>query len=462
LDRRKENGDRGESLTETRQAASLRRRILFAGSAYYASHSLFARFGMRPGSFHRWFSPFLARSLFDGVEMLRLCGSVPCPGQIHAVATKVSERLPQHPRYRGYWYDKENHSLVGMFLGVDAIRHNGRYHIIECNLNAALRPERRAMYPEHIDPYITKLAELAAANGFERVVAYQQRWNAIAYEDFRRASERYGVEFVAASHPLYDRTARVPMIGLPEPLQPRTIYVVFAHQRTPLSHFLHNKAASAAWLPDAIASQLGPESLAAGIPSYDRPTLPDVPTAPNWPNLVIKLASGDEGKFVAMGRFATVEDAHRALHLRAIGDIPSVFKLGRLYRAASALTAEQKVIYQPFIPPEINNGFARTFRINVFISPLLNSYLSGHGIISCAAAPELLPFGLVQDIRPFLTSFSHDASYERPEPQVETELEKFARDFGIVANHAIKDRFECAAVPCDSQTEHHQKARNAK
>jgi hypothetical protein len=449
-------------LTRTRQAASLRRRILFAGSAYYASHSLFARFGLRPGSFHRWFSPFLARSLFDGVEMLRLCGSVPCPGQVHAVAAKVSERLPQHPRFRGYWYDKENHSLVGMFLGIDAIRHNGRYHIIECNLNAAMRPERRAMYPEHIDPYVTKLAELAAANGFERVVACRDNWHDSAYEDFQRASEHYGVEFAAVSHPLYDRTARVPMIGLPQPLQPRTIYVVFAHQRTPLSHFLHNKAANAAWLPDAITSQLGPESLVAGIPSYDRPTLPGVPTAPNWPNLVIKLASGDEGKFVAMGRFATVEDAHRALHLRATGDIPSVFKLGRVYRTASALTAEQKVIYQPFIPPEINNGFARTFRINVFISPLLNSYLSGHGIISCAAAPELLPFGLVQDIRPFLTSFSHGASYERPEPQVETELEKFARDFGIVADHAIKDRFECAAVPCDSQTEQHQKARYEK
>ena len=82
-------------MTKTRQAASLRRRILFAGSAYYASHSLFARFGMRHGSFHLWFSPFLARSLFDGVEMLRLCGSVPCPGQIHTVATKGRSKIMQ-------------------------------------------------------------------------------------------------------------------------------------------------------------------------------------------------------------------------------------------------------------------------------------------------------------------------------------------------------------------------------
>ena len=160
-----------------------------------------------------------------------------------------------------------------------------------------------------------------------------------------------------------------------------------------------------------------------------------------------------------MGRFETLEDAHRALQLRRTDGIPGFFKVGWAQRIASALTAEQMVVYQPFVPPEPHNGLARKYRINLFISPLFNSYLSAHGVISRSALPQQLPLGLVPDVHPFMISVSHGATFERLEPHVEFELDGFARDFGIVAGRAIEERFETAPAPRVSPMDHHHKAR---
>lgn len=59
----------------------------------------------------------------DLVESLRMRRLVPYPGQPHLAALDARVRLPQDPRYRSYWYDPSTHSMVGMHLGIDLIRH---------------------------------------------------------------------------------------------------------------------------------------------------------------------------------------------------------------------------------------------------------------------------------------------------------------------------------------------------
>jgi hypothetical protein len=69
-----------------------------------------------------------AQLAFDLAESLRAREKPDRPGRVHQAAFDVPARLPQHPRYLGYWYDEASHVLIGMHLGLDLNRSGGRYH----------------------------------------------------------------------------------------------------------------------------------------------------------------------------------------------------------------------------------------------------------------------------------------------------------------------------------------------
>jgi hypothetical protein len=425
-------------------AASLRRRVMFAASCFLACDALRQRIS-------RQYLRDPARMLYgaanlvnDSVETLRSGAPVPQFGRVHAVATQVSCRLPQHPRYRSYWYDPARHSLVGLNLGLDVIRRDGKFHIVEVNLNAALRAERRAVFDCEFDPLISNLATAARAHGFDRVVLFARTWRDFHHEEFARASGEFGVAFVGASSPLHDDNPRHPMLALPEQLQNNTIYVVCIRQPSPLAHMLHNKASTASWLPDAIERFTDAEDPITCIPTFDRIVLPNESPPPNSPNLVVKLASGDRGKFVEMGRFRSVEDAEEALQLRGPHRIPAIFNVGVLERLKDRLLPRLQAIYQPYVVPEVREGRARKIRVHVFISPLIDSFLSAHCGLGRKVLPDHLPYGLIdrRQRRAFVVNFSDTGGYRRAEPEVEDELKDFARAFGRAAKGTLEGRFD--------------------
>jgi hypothetical protein len=123
--------------------ASLHRRIRFAASCRYGID----RALLAPGLWRSfWLStlPYgTATVAFDLLEFLRTRGQADQLGRPHLAALAAPLRLPQDPRYLGYWYDADRHSLVGLHLGIDIHRHRGRYFVIECNAgagNAAAAP----------------------------------------------------------------------------------------------------------------------------------------------------------------------------------------------------------------------------------------------------------------------------------------------------------------------------------
>jgi hypothetical protein len=334
-------------------------------------------------------------------------------------------QLRQDPPHLSYWYDPIMHTLVGLHVGLDLHRRDGKYHVIETNLYPSLRPERRALYDTPLDPMISTLIDVARSHGFERLVfclpIYLSGWPEPYLHEFQFASRQSGLEVLG--------------LPLPQRFSAKTIYVVGDHggQRL-LGEFVHDKYWSAKWLKETIDSEADEIKLLTYVPTFDHLVLPPEPSNPGWPNLVIKLSDVDCGQAVVFGRFRNREEARRALC-----SLPDAFAIkwhNRFFH---------RRIYQPFIGPEVLDKRPRCIRLHSFISPLFDTFLSAHARIGRIELPDRIGEGLVEGKNPFLASFSAgDASYAGVEPEVEEELRLVTEEFGRVANIAINRKFQTA------------------
>ena len=331
---------------------------------------------------------------------------------------QASDQLPQGPPYLSYWYDPTMHTVVGLQVGLDLHRCNGKYHVIETNLSPILLAERRALYDAPLDPIISALIAAAKSRGFERLVfGRNSGWPKPYLDEFQFASRQSGLEVLG--------------LTAPQRLSANTIYILDHNQRL-LCEFVHDKYWSAKWLKKTIDAEADRIKLLAYVPTFDHLVLPSEPCSPGWPNLVIKLANADRGEAVVFGRFRNWEDARRALR-----STPGTLALKWRHRFF------HRTIYQPFIKPEVIDNRPRCIRLLAFVSPLFDTFLSAHAKIGRIELPTRIGEGLIEGNNPFLVSMG-GASYTRIEPEVEEELRLVTEEFGRVANLAIKRKFQTA------------------
>jgi hypothetical protein len=424
---------------------SLIRRIRFAESCRY--HLDVARNALgwrRRLDTFQWFYYALTLA-FDLTEWVRTGVRISHPGRAQHAALLAPIRLEQDPRYRAYWYDPKGHALVGVLLGLDLHRFEGRYYLLEANLTAGLMKERRALYNNQIDPFLGELIATARKFQFEQLVLYRRSWTSEYLEEFAAATRATGIRVVPASamkqrgDPLVN-----PLTALPRELAANTMYVVCtAVSDSPIFEFLHHKRCMARWFADILAeTEPSPLRLAA-VPTYEEPRVPEGPFDPRWPNLVVKLANSDEGKDVLMGHFESKEHARQALGLSddAVA-LPRQFKsrfdrywIDRLF--PGTLTA----VYQPFVPPEVVEGFPMMIRMEMFISPLVDRYLSSHGTVGGEKLLEHAPRAVLLNRCPYNVSVP-PGRFVRLDQRTENELREVAREFGALARGAIRKKFK--------------------
>lgn len=421
---------------------SLQRRLKFVESARYRVDSFLSRLGLRRHPLLRDLPLFGASIAFDLVESLRNLRAPRHLGRVRLDGFSDSMRLPQLPHYRGYWYDPERNALVGMHLGLDLNFFQGKYYVIETNLGAAIKPERRAMYDTPLDPFISSALEIARKHGFRRIVFYAKQWPAHYIEEFRLATKETGIECIGASSAVRDPNPAHSMPGLPDPLQENTLYMMFPNLRTPIAHFVHNKERSAEWLRETIDDCREKPEVLAYIPTFDELVIPAEPQDPRWPNLVAKLANKDRGRYVLMGRFRTIEEAQAALRMKSPGDVPGVFNIGLYERMKHRVFPSLQPIFQQFIPPQIVDGRACKTRLHVFISPLANEFISAHTTTGGARLPPRPEPGKVDATGAYNVSFSVDGAYRKLPPEEEALLRRAAQEFGRMAQIAITKKFE--------------------
>lgn len=425
----------------------LHRRLKFSDSTRYAAGTLFARIGYRRHRAPREAVSFGVCAAYDLVEMARTRRPVRHIGRARLDALSTPTCLPQFPRHRSYWYEPGIHALVGMHLGLDLNFHGGKYYLIETNLGAAVKPARRDLYKTRFDPFITAMLGMARARNFERIVFFHADWPQAYLEEFRNASREGGIEIVGGSPVPRDSVASCAMTALPLPLQSNTIYVVFPNLATPLAHFVHNKEYSARWLAESIEAAGDNTDLLASVPTFSELVVPPEPTDSAWPNLVVKLANKDRGRFVAMGRFRTKKEARAALGMHGDRDVPRVFKLGRFERAMDRLFPRLEPVFQQFVPPRIVDGRASKTRLHVFISPLANEFLSAHAVTAGVPLPSRPEPGKVDKTGAYTVSYSVDGAYRAVSGEEEETLRRVAQQFGRVAHRAITGKF--ATGPAD-------------
>ena len=425
------------------ETASIERRLRFSAWNYTHIRAFLRCAGLGKLALRLGHTPHGAANLiYDLIESPRSGFRLSNFGQVNLAALDTQFRLPQLPRYQGYWYDRPRHALVGMHLGLDILRNQGRYYLIESNVSAALGPKRRSFYGAKLDPFIRDLLHLAEQNNFRKLVLYRAMWPDEYFKEFALAQRESGIEVVGTSSPMFQPTTPHPMLTLPEELESGTIYVLFSPLNTPLSLFLHDKLWTSRWLQEAIARHPSEAQLLADIPTFDRLFVPELPSDPRWPNLVAKLASLDRGKFVLMGRFRSEQHARQELMLQSDEDIPGVFRVGLKSRITHRISPWLQTIYQPFIPPETIDGALSKIRMHLFISPLANLFHSAlHGVTPyrlSMSAPE----GLIEDIGPYtVISSSAPGYYVMPDRTTETELRQVADEFGQIAGLAVRDKF---------------------
>ncbi len=434
--------------------ASLERRLRFLASWRNRIDGVSMRLGQRRSALSE-FAFTAGTVVYDLVETVRMGSRPDRIGRAYLDAIAAPVRLPQDPRYRGYWYDPERHSLVGLPIGLDLHHRDGVFHVIESNIAPGMSRERRSVYSTEIDPLLTPLAEMARRLDFETLVLCRRHWSATDMDELARAEREFGVRIIGKTVHSDERgtgSAADAIGALPEPLSPRTFYVLLSPIfMTPLIHFLNDKSAVGEWLPKAITAACGSSSPILSVPTYVQLTLPDKLTDTRWPNLVVKLAAADRGRGIVMGRFETEEDARRHLGMApgdttGRDDIPRVLATRR--SRLLGMNPAQRVIYQPYVPPSLvkehDGDRGCVIRMHVLISPLADAFLSAHGKVGSKPIPDHLPVGIITDHRPFVVNLGSSDHYIRLDEQVEAELREAALAYGKAARSALSGKFETA------------------
>ena len=432
-------------MTPEESSASFQRRLAFAGdSRFFFSRlsswrpiSRFALLGRTP----IWGIPgHLARLGFDLVECLRTASRVPGLGDVESALLDRPHPVRQHPRYRAFWYDAAKHSMVGIHVGTDLIRHQGKYFLVENNHGPSLYHRRRKLYDSAFDPLVSSLAAAARKLGFSRVVPITFRWKAFYLEEFERAGQEYGVSFTPMNCPLVQPGVGPRMVALPASLEADTMYVIHAGLMTSVTRYVSDKWYTSKWLVDAIENELPADSLLTIPRTHDRLDFPLQDNGPRWPNLVIKLAGSDRSLHVIAGRFDDEADARQTLGLDGGTTIPRKLRLGF---AKSLLFGHDRIVYQTFIPPELDNrGRAQLIRLHSFVSPLCSEFVSAHLRVSLRRIPERVPRGIIAQDNTFIFKQS---TITPVSPEMEAELRQVAAHLAPVIRNAIARTFETAA-----------------
>lgn len=420
---------------------SLSRRLAFAGSSWYFFDRIFCskalrRFARIGDSQTARIPDHALRIGFDLLECLRTGSRVPDIGNPELALLDVEGAFPQHPRFLSYWHDAALHAGVGMLIGVDLIRHRGKYYVLELNHGPSIYPRRRAMYDTPFDPIVTGLVSAAKEQGYTRLVPIAFRWDPMYLEEFGRAAREYGMEIVPTNSPVEHRGA-ARIVAMPKPLERGTLYVIHSGLMTPLCRYVDNKWYTSKWLARAIEQELPADTKLALPRTQDSFFFPDEDHGERWPNLVVKLAGGARSEEVLAGRFENEDDARATLGLTGGANVPA--QLRREFASRVFFSGSEHVLYQSFIPPELDaNGHAKLLRLHLLVSPLSTTFLSAHGRVSRQPVPERVPRGIIRKDQAFIFN---DADYELLTPEIEADLREVAAHLGEATQRAIARKF---------------------
>jgi len=427
-------------INQNIHADSINQRIFFSGNLRYKLYNLFHNITEN----HTFYRPieFLAQLGYDAFYSVRNRSIVPYFGHPNIYACKDLNGIKQHPKYRTYFHNENNNSTVGMFLGVDVIKNHSGFYVVDLNLNAGLREERRRLFDAEVDPFLVRLKEMCLENGYTKVVCFAHQWPKEYIDEFKILNRTREVIFIPASPNKHDLKDVRKMLAIPHEMEANTLYVVFNYQHTPIDLFITNQSFTSHWLNQGIDSiGLGSESMFKRVESYD--SLEDVELHDNnrLPNLVIKLGGGWASQYVKVANvnIADIENFRKQFSDKKI---ISLFNRNFITRLRGWIGQHHKLLFQKYIPPEVNsNNQAWIVRMHLFISPSVSKMLSCNRIVSDHKLHNSVPFGIVDDNHPYIVNLHKGAHYEAIHGDEFQLMESAAEQLCQIIYHVLSNKF---------------------
>lgn len=359
--------------------------------------------------------------------------------QPHCLAVCYARPLAQRPRFRAFWRDAAGGREVGCIVGLDLIPTDDGCHVIECNLEAAQRPDRVALYDR--DPLVENLVAHAARSGCRRLMVLDNRSGGTlpaTARGYRERAAEAGLEVILVDRAYLPESPNLRSYPIPRDLPPETLVVRFKAYPVATDYLLADKFGCHRALKlyqqatgdrSFLLPEAGTEPV-VGDRDLDRP----------FPNVVAKQSDLDRGMGVRFAKARSPEHAREIF--RRAG--PAGGKSPLRERLKDRLRSPRHM-YQAYVPPPLLED-RRTYavRSHVLVSPGEVVFLSAHRVISGLPVPEELPSGIVEDRYPFLASFPSGARYEKVPPEEGERVKAASVAVGRGLSWALQRSFRCS------------------
>ena len=335
------------------------------------------------------------------------------------LAICYGRNIPQIPAYRSYWHDPYRHITYGVILGIDFIPTQKGCWYIESNLDCALRFERNLVYDR--DPFVVGLLKFASLENYRHLVLLANnasRVNKLMEQHLQDESRILGLKLTIVEDSGLNHSVHLQSYGIPAIVDDQTLVARIKFYHTSLDYLFHHKTASYKALDTYNRHFPDPAIL---LPNCDSQLeFQDGVADDPFPNLVYKFPERDNGRGVQFLKAPSIDDAKALIQkkhrLRAMSTFAKVY----------ALIDDHAGLLQPYIRSAmLPDRRLYIIRSHVLVTPVGNTYLSAHRVISGFPVPKSLASGLVSDPRPFIVNYSTGARYE-PVPQDEQEQVKVA------------------------------------
>lgn len=365
-------------------------------------------FGLRQKFSYQRIPDKIMHYIYDAGLRIKHGKNVDCIGNAYESLIKYDDSFDQHPLHKGFFYDKNRHSLVGTATGIDINVSNGKHHIIELNRSIGILEKIRPIYPTKYAPEIYNIVNFAKKHGFRKVYVMYSRLH-LYKQEILDASKEFGVEMIPVSYPWVEFDSEYyKHYFMPDKLEKDTLYMRLEPGYSPIMLYLSDKYISYNWLMDEYSKN--PELY----------THINIPTTTNslrinkanysekWPTTVVKLSGKMQGQAVFMLKAKSDEDAMEHLNIKSKDEIPPMFKAGLSEKIVDKLFGQDKtVIYQDFAQPSLKDGKAGRVRVNIFANPLESFSLSDYYMWTAFGTPDTCPEGLLTDPKPYIVNWAY-------------------------------------------------------
>jgi hypothetical protein len=316
------------------------------------------------------------------------------------------EKFDQHPLHRGFFYDRNNHSLVGTAAGLDINVSNGKHHILEVNRSIGILEIIRPIYRTKYGPEIYRIADFAKKYKFKKVYVMYSRLH-LYRKELIDASHELGIEMIPVSYPWVEFDRHHKHYFMPDQLENDTLYMRLEPGFSPIMYYLSDKYVSYQWLKDITEKNPSAYQL-INIPETGNTFRINLNNyTEKWPTLVIKLSGKMQGQSVFMLKADSEEKAMAMLNIKNKEEMPSFLLANGTEKLLDRLFGNDKtVIYQDFVPPSLKDGKGGRIRINVFANPLESFSLSDYYMWTVFETPEKCPNGLLKDPKPYIINWA--------------------------------------------------------